>query len=179
HELRMAVNLSARHLSDLALPRQVADALTRHGIPPAMLVLEVTETGILADPARVDAVIGTLRELGVAISVDDYGTGHASLSYLKTLEVDELKIDKSFVVDMGRDNHDFIIVRSTIALATDLGLRVIAEGIEDEETAVALRELGCDVGQGYHLGRPTTPDQILLRLNSERSFAAPWPAATP
>ncbi|HEY5555005.1 MAG TPA: EAL domain-containing protein, partial [Cellulomonas sp.] len=178
HELRMAVNLSARHLSDLALPRQVAEALTRHGIPPAMLVLEVTETGILADPARVDAVIGTLRELGVAIAVDDYGTGHASLSYLKHLEVDELKIDKSFVVDMGRDNHDFIIVRSTIALALDLGLRVIAEGIEDEETAVALRDLGCDVGQGYHLGRPTTPDQILLRLNNERSLAAPCPAAT-
>lgn len=178
HELRMAVNLSARHLSDLALPRQVAEALTRHGIPPAMLVLEVTETGILADPARVDAVIGTLRELGVAIAVDDYGTGHASLSYLKRLEVDELKIDKSFVVDMGRDNHDFIIVRSTIALALDLGLRVIAEGIEDEETAVALRDLGCDVGQGYHLGRPTTPDQILLRLNNERSLAAPRPVAT-
>ncbi|HEX5333550.1 MAG TPA: EAL domain-containing protein [Cellulomonas sp.] len=178
HELRMAVNLSARHLSDLALPRQVAEALTRHGIPPAMLVLEVTETGILADPARVDAVIGTLRELGVAIAVDDYGTGHASLSYLKTLEVDELKIDKSFVVDMGRDTHDFIIVRSTIALALDLGLRVIAEGIEDEETAVALRALGCGVGQGYHLGRPTTPDQILLRLDDERSLAASRPAAT-
>ena len=172
HELRMAVNLSARHLSDLALPRQVAEALARHGIPPAMLVLEVTETGILADPARVDAVIGTLRELGVAIAVDDYGTGHASLSYLKTLEVDELKIDKSFVVDMGRDTHDFIIVRSTIALALDLGLRVIAEGIEDEQTAVALRDLGCDVGQGYHLGRPTTPHQIMLRLDDERSLAA-------
>ena len=173
HELRMAVNLSARHLSDLALPRQVADALTRHGIPPALLVLEVTETGILAEPARVDVVIGTLRELGVAISVDDYGTGHASLSYLKRLEVDELKIDKSFVSDMGRDNHDFIIVRSTIALAQDLGLRVIAEGIEDEETALALRELGCDVGQGYHLGRSTTPDRILARLNDERPVAAP------
>ncbi|PVU84294.1 GGDEF-domain containing protein (plasmid) [Cellulomonas sp. WB94] len=179
HELRMAVNLSARHLSDLALPRQVAEALRRHSIPPEMLVLEVTETGILADPARVDAVIATLRQLGVAIAVDDYGTGHASLSYLKTLEVDELKIDKSFVVDMGRDTHDFIIVRSTIALALDLDLRVIAEGIEDEETAVALRELGCDVGQGYHLGRPTTPDQILLRLNSERLLAAARDAATP
>ncbi|MGV8977752.1 MAG: putative bifunctional diguanylate cyclase/phosphodiesterase [Cellulomonas sp.] len=178
HELRMAVNLSARHLSDLALPRQVAEALARHSIPPAMLVLEVTETGILADPARVDVVIATLRNLGVGIAVDDYGTGHASLSYLKRLEVDELKIDRSFVVDMGRDNHDFIIVRSTIALALDLGLRVIAEGIEDEETAAALCALGCGVGQGYHLGRPTTPDQILLRLANERSLAAESPAAT-
>ena len=173
HELRMAVNLSARRLSDLALPGQVAEALMRHGIPPALLVLEVTETGILADPARVDVVIGTLRDLGVAIAVDDYGTGNASLSYLKRLEVDELKIDKSFVIDMRRDKHDFIIVGSTIALALDLGLRVIAEGIEDEATAVALRELGCDVGQGYHLGRPTTPDQILLRLDGERRLAAP------
>ena len=173
HELRMAVNLSARHLSDLALPSQVAEALMTHGIPPALLVLEVTETGILTDPARVDVVIGTLRDLGVAIAVDDYGTGNASLSYLKRLEVDELKIDKSFVIDMRRDKHDFIIVRSTIALALDLGLRVIAEGIEDEATATALRELGCDVGQGYHLGRPTTPDQILLRLDGERRLAGP------
>ncbi|NMM16292.1 MAG: EAL domain-containing protein [Cellulomonas sp.] len=173
HELRMAVNLSARHLSDLALPSQVAEALMTHGIPPALLVLEVTETGILTDPARVDFVIGTLRDLGVAIAVDDYGTGNASLSYLKRLEVDELKIDKSFVIDMRRDKHDFIIVRSTIALALDLGLRVIAEGIEDEATATALRELGCDVGQGYHLGRPTTPDQILLRLDGERRLAGP------
>jgi diguanylate cyclase (GGDEF)-like protein len=173
HELRMAVNLSARHLSDLTLPRQVAEAPMRHGIPPALLVLEVTETGILADPARVDVVIGTLRDLGVAIAVDDYGTGHASLSYLKRLEVDEPKIDKSFVIDMGRDKHDFIIVRSTITLDLGLGLRVIAEGIEDEATAVALRELGCDVGQGYQLGRPTTPDQILLRMDGERRLAAP------
>lgn len=168
HDVRMAVNLSARHLSDLALPRRVTEALDAHGVPPAALVLEVTETGILADPARVDVVIGALRDLGVAIAVDDYGTGHASLSYLKRLEVDELKVDRSFVSDMGRDHHDFIIVRSTIALARDLGLRVIAEGIQDEETAVALRDLGCDIGQGFHLGRPTTPDRVLERLDAER-----------
>ncbi|WP_249382026.1 bifunctional diguanylate cyclase/phosphodiesterase [Actinotalea sp. K2] len=168
HDLRMAVNLSARHLSDLALPRQVHDALTRHHIPPGALVLEVTETGILADPARVDVVIAALRRLGVAIAVDDYGTGHASLSYLKRLEVDELKVDRSFVSDMGRDHHDFIIVRSTIALARDLGLRVIAEGIEDEGTALTLRGLGCGVGQGYHLGRPTTPELIQVRMDDER-----------
>jgi diguanylate cyclase (GGDEF)-like protein len=171
HDLRMAVNLSARHLSDLALPRQITEALTRHGIPPSALVLEVTETGILSDPARADVVIAALRELGVAIAVDDYGTGHASLTYLRRLEIDELKVDKSFVSDMGRDPHDFIIVRSTIALAQDLGLRVVAEGIEDQETAVALRTLGCTVGQGFHLGRPTTPEQILLRLDEERRIA--------
>ena len=173
YDLHMAVNLSARHLSDLALPGQVAEALNRHSIPPGALVLEVTETGILSVPARVDTVISALRTLGVAIAVDDYGTGHASLSYLKQLEVDELKVDKSFVSNMGRDTHDFIIVRSTIALARDLGLRVVAEGIEDEETALALRDLGCHIGQGYHLGRPTTADQILLRLRDEQQRATP------
>ena len=173
HNPRIAVNLSARHLSDLALPRQVAEALARHRIPAASLVLEVTETGILRYTARVDSVISALRKLGVAIAVDDYGTGHASLSYLKRLEVDELKVDRSFVSDMDRDHQDFIIVRSTVGLALDLGLRVIAEGVEDEKTALALRELGCEVGQGYHLGRPTTPDQILRRLNDGPQVAVP------
>lgn len=168
HTVRMAVNLSARHLSDVALPRQVADALARHGVPAEALVLEVTETGILLDPVRADGVIATLRDLGVALAVDDYGTGHASLSYLKRLEIDELKVDKSFVSDMGSDRNDFIIVRSTIALARDLGLRVVAEGIEDAETMTVLRELGCDVGQGFHLGRPATVDVATTRLESER-----------
>ncbi len=173
--LRLAVNLSARHLSDLALPRQVSEALRRHDVPADALVLEVTETGILSDPARVDVVIATLRLLGVAVSVDDYGTGHASLSYLKRLEVDELKIDKSFVSDMGREGHDFIIVRSTIALALDLGLRVIAEGIEDEETARTVQDLGCAIGQGFHLGRPTDPEHIRQRLVAERPSPVPRP----
>ncbi|MCR6493582.1 bifunctional diguanylate cyclase/phosphodiesterase [Cellulomonas sp. P24] len=174
HDIRMAVNLSARHLSDLALPRQIAEALAKHHIPAAALVLEVTETGILSDPTRADSVIGALRELGVGIAVDDYGTGNASLSYLKRLRIDELKVDRSFVSDMATDRHDLIIVRSTIALALALGLRVVAEGIEDEPTTAALRELGHVIGQGYHLGRPTTPDQTLRRLDAERhSGAAP------
>jgi diguanylate cyclase (GGDEF)-like protein len=164
HELRLAVNLSARHLSDLALPRQVREALRRHQVPADSLVLEVTETAILSDPVRVDAVITALRALGVGLAVDDYGTGHASLSYLKRLRIDELKVDRSYVSDMGRDHHDFVIVRSTIALARDLGLRVIAEGIEEEATAVALEQLGCAIGQGYHLGRPTAPAAISALL---------------
>ncbi len=171
HRLRLAVNLSARHLSDLALPRQVAGALARHAVPPSDLVLEVTETAILFDPVRADIVIAGLRDLGVAIAVDDYGTGQASLSYLKRLEVDELKIDRSFVTDMRTDQHDFVIVRSTVGLARDLGLRVVAEGIEDEATAVSLRALGCAVGQGFHLGRPTTPDHIGRLLRDERAAA--------
>ncbi|WP_209289004.1 EAL domain-containing protein, partial [Escherichia coli] len=94
---------------------------------------------------------------------------HASLNYLKRLDVDELKVDRSFVSDMGRDHHDFIIVRSTITLARDLGLRVIAEGVQEEATAVSLRDLGCAIGQGFHLARPTTPEEIGVRLRSERT----------
>lgn len=167
HDVRMSVNLATRHLSDLALPRQVCSALERHGVPADRLVLEVTETGILSDPARVDVVIAALRELGVGIAVDDYGTGHASLSYLKRLAIDELKVDRSFVSDMRSDHHDFVIVRSTIGLATDLGLRVVAEGIEEEETADELHRMGCSIGQGYHLGRPTTEAEVLARLDAD------------
>lgn len=170
HDLRMAVNLSARHLSDLGLPGQVSRAAAKHGVPLNALVLEVTETGILSDPVRADVVIHALRELGVEIAIDDYGTGNASLSYLKRLEIDELKIDRSFVSNIGTHNQDLIIVRSTIALALDLGLRVVAEGIEDEATTQSLHALGQVIGQGYHLGYPVPPEEIQTRLEAERQM---------
>ncbi len=176
-DVRLAVNLSTRHLSDLALPGQVSDTLVRYDVPARSLTLEVTETGIMSDPSRAGIVIGALRRLGVAIAVDDYGTGHASLTYLKRLEVDELKIDRSFVSDMGDDPSDYIIVRSTIALAHDLGLRVVAEGIEDETTARSLRDLGCGVGQGFWLGMPTSSAAILARLAAETDAHARGQAA--
>lgn len=160
HDVRVAVNLSARLLSDLALPQQVAIALKRHDVPAGSLVLEVTETGILADAVRADAVVRALRALGVAIAIDDYGTGNASLSYLKRLEIDELKMDRSFVSNIGSDDYDLIIVTSTIALANALGLRVVAEGIGDQQTMEALRDLGCPIGQGYHLGYPVPAEQM-------------------
>ena len=172
NDLRMAVNLSARLLSDLALPDQVAEALARHHLPASCLVLEVTETAILADAGRADAVVRALRALGVAIAIDDYGTGNASLNYLKQLEVDELKIDKSFVINIGTEDHDLIIVQSTISLATALGLRVVAEGIEDEATALTLHGLGCPIGQGYHLGYPGPPSQIAQIFENGRAGAA-------
>ena len=171
HELRMSVNLSARHLSDLALPGQIDAALERHGVPAAALVLEVTETGILSDPARADVVIRALRRLGVGIAIDDYGTGNASLSYLRRLEIDELKIDRTFVGSISAVDHDLIIVRSTIELALALGLRVVAEGIENAETGEALRALGGVIGQGFHLGRPIEADAISERLDLERHEA--------
>ncbi|NYI41677.1 putative bifunctional diguanylate cyclase/phosphodiesterase [Demequina lutea] len=178
YEVRMAVNLSARHLSDLGLPDQVADIAARHNVPLSSLVLEVTETAILSDPIRADAVIKTLRGLGVEISIDDYGTGNASLSYLKRLEIDELKIDRSFVSNIRIDDHDLIIVKSTIGLALALGLRVVAEGIEDGPTTAALRELGGVLGQGYHLGRPGPPEQIGARLADEHRAGARAKAAS-
>mgnify|MGYP002277519556 CR=1 FL=1 len=171
HELRMSVNLSARHLSDLALPGQIDAALERHGVPAAALVLEVTETGILSDPARADVVIRALRRLGVGIAIDDYGTGNASLSYLRRLEIDELKIDRTFVGSISAVDHDLIIVRSTIELALALGLRVVAEGIENAETGEALRALGGVIGQGFHLGRPIEAAAISERLDLERHEA--------
>jgi diguanylate cyclase (GGDEF)-like protein len=168
HELRMAINLSARHLGDLALPVRIWQATERHGIPPSMLVLEVTETGILADPDRANVVIRSLRELGVEISIDDYGTGNASLSYLRSLEVDEMKVDRSFIANIASNRHDLIIVRSMIALALALGLRVVAEGIEDEPTTNALRAIGGVIGQGHHLGQPVSAEVIEARLEDER-----------
>jgi diguanylate cyclase (GGDEF)-like protein len=171
-DLRLAVNLSARHLSDLALPEQVSQAAALHGVPLAALVLEVTETGILSDPVRADVVLRTLRSRGVEISIDDYGTGNASLSYLKRLEIDELKIDRTFVRDIGSDVHDLIIVRSTIELALALDLRVVAEGIEDEPTTQTLRGMGHVIGQGYHLGEPGSPEQIEARMRGESHAAS-------
>lgn len=164
HRIRIAVNLSARHLSDLDLPDQVATALAKHGVPPGALVLEVTETGILSDPFRAEVVVRALRGQGIEISIDDYGTGNSSLTHLKRLRVDELKIDRSFVSNVVRDSHDHAIARSTVALATALGLRVVAEGIEDQATADALIALGCGIGQGYHLGRPEAPEVLTARL---------------
>ncbi len=168
HDVRMSVNLSARHLSDLGVPQQVALALQRHGVPASSLVLEVTETAILSDPARANLVICGLRALGITIAIDDYGTGNASLSYLRRLEVDELKIDRLFVSNIRAEGHDMIIVRSTIALALELGLRVVAEGVEDQPTIDTLRGFGEVVAQGYHVGRPGPADAVeamLIRVN--------------
>ncbi len=169
HHLRVAVNLSARHLSDVGLAQQIYEALSRYQVPPSALVLEITETGILSDTVRADMVIRAVRGIGVEIAIDDYGTGNASLSYLKRLQVDELKVDRSFVVNIGSDHHDLIIVRSTIALALALDLRVVAEGVEDETSATALAKLGGVLGQGFHLGPPGSADDITARLDYERN----------
>src|SRR3954447_22069271 len=158
--LGVSVNLSARQLTDLDLPRDVEALLRDYGLPPAMLTLEVTESTIMADPSRTLTILRLLAELGVCLSIDDFGTGYSSLSYLKRVDAHELKIDKSFIMGMSHNSNDAVIVRSTIELGHNLGLRMVAEGVEDAATWRLLRGLGCDVVQGYHLSRPLPPDQI-------------------
>jgi EAL domain-containing protein (putative c-di-GMP-specific phosphodiesterase class I) len=156
----VSVNLSVRHLTDLELPDQVGATLRRHGVAAEQLTLEVTESTIMNDPSRAVIVLSRLRALGVRIAVDDYGTGYSSLAYLKRLAVDELKIDKTFIMGMRTDDNDAVIVRSTIELGHNLGLQLVAEGVEDVETWQMLLPLGCDVLQGYHLSRPLPADQL-------------------
>jgi diguanylate cyclase (GGDEF)-like protein len=159
--LGVAVNISVRCLTDLELPRQIAGLLGHWGVPPESLTLEVTETSIMVDPTRTMTVLGLLRDLGVSLSIDDFGTGYSSLAYLKRLEAHELKIDKSFVFSMTVNSNDAVIVRSTIELGHNLGLRLVAEGVENAETWMMLTALGCDVIQGYHLSRPLPADKVL------------------
>lgn len=128
--------------------------LRAHGVAGGDLRLEVTESAVMADPARAGLVLARLAATGLGISVDDYGTGCSSLAYLKRLPIDELKIDRAFVRHLVMDEADRTIVASTIGLGHSLGLRVIAEGVEDQATWEALAALGCDAVQGYHLGRP-------------------------
>jgi diguanylate cyclase (GGDEF)-like protein len=159
-DLRVAVNLGAADLLDPRLPGDVAVLLSEHGVAADRLKLEITETIVMADPKRGRAVLDELRALGIAIALDDFGTGHSSLSYLKNLPIDELKVDRSFVMGIAGDERDAAIVRSTVQLARSLGLRVVAEGVEDAETWSLLLDLGCDEAQGYHLARPLPSEEL-------------------
>ena len=162
HQFGVAVNLAMSSLHDAQLPNTVAALVERAGIAPGNLTLEITEGGLMADPARAMAVLTRLDSLGVQIAIDDFGTGYSSLSYLKRMPVDELKIDRSFVLGMGAGqvDKDLAIVRSVIALGRALELRVVAEGVETAEALELVRDAGCDVVQGYHLSRPLPPLQL-------------------
>jgi diguanylate cyclase (GGDEF)-like protein len=152
--LAVAVNITSRELIDLHFPDEVAELLAKWAVEPAQLELEITETTIMTDLPRTRSILARLRELGVRLAIDDFGSGHSSLGYLKRLPVDVLKIDKSFVMQMGQDPGDAAIVRSAIDVGHSLGLEVVAEGVEDERAKRRLEELGCDAFQGYYLGRP-------------------------
>jgi diguanylate cyclase (GGDEF)-like protein len=159
--LTVAVNLSVRNLLDLELPDQVGGLLQKWGLDPHWLELEITESSIIVDPARALSILKRLDDMNVGLAIDDFGTGYSSLSYLKRLPVRELKIDKSFVMGMAEDENDAAIVRSTIELGRNLGLRVIAEGVETEGAWTQLAALGCDIAQGFYLGKPTTAEKLI------------------
>jgi EAL domain-containing protein (putative c-di-GMP-specific phosphodiesterase class I) len=164
-DFSVAINLSARSLLDEGFRGEVEAALTRWHIPAHRLVLEVTETTIMADPARAHLILRDLASVGVWFAIDDFGTGYSSLAALKLLPVHHLKIDKSFVLNMHEDSNDATIVRSVIDLAHTLGLRTIAEGVESVETWNQLRDLGCDEAQGYLLARGLPPEDVPGWLN--------------
>ncbi len=167
--LPVSVNLSTRDLLDSQLPELVATLLARWNIAPSSLKLEITESAVMADAERAIDVLGQLRAMGVRIAVDDFGTGYSSLSYLKRLPVDELKIDRSFVEHIASDENDVAIVRSTVSLAHDLGLTVVAEGIEDRASWDVLARLGCDIVQGYYVSKPLAADALVEWLRQQPS----------
>jgi diguanylate cyclase (GGDEF)-like protein len=169
-DLSVAVNLSTRSLHDADLLDEVSRLLRRHGVPASRLTLEVTESSVMADPARAIALLHQLRALGVRLSVDDFGTGYSSLSYLKSLPVNEVKIDRSFVTDLSAQGEDVAIVRAIVDLGRHLGLEVVAEGAEDQPTWDLLASMGCDLVQGWHLARAMPVADLVpwLRARSAR-----------
>ncbi len=158
--LRVAVNISARDLLDYHLPEEVRELLERWKVEPQLLELEITEKSALSDIPRARSILAQLSELGVKLAIDDYGTGNSSLAYFRRLPVDVLKIDRSFVMRMMESEDDAAIVRSTVRLGHELGLRVIAEGVEDGDCNRRLAELGCDVVQGFYFGRAMAASEI-------------------
>lgn len=180
YPLTMAINLSARNLHDLTLPASVLAALTESGMDAKFLTLEITESAVMSNPSSGLVILTELDRMGVTLAIDDFGTGYSSLAYLKRLPVNELKIDKSFVTDMAEDENDAVIVRSTIDLAHNLGLKVTAEGVETQDVWDVLEILGCDFSQGYFMGRPMSADKLdawLLESVYSQAQAGPLYAA--
>ena len=173
--LTVAVNLSARNLLDTGLPSDVGRVLARHGLPADRLVLEITETTMMSELDVVEEVLATLRNMGVQLSVDDFGTGYSSLAFLQRVAVNEVKIDRSFVAGAASSESDRALVRATVQLAHSLGARAVGEGVEDADLADALRELGCDYAQGYHLGRPVPAEVLRDELGLRTTGRVPSP----
>ncbi len=164
----VAVNLSVRNLQDPLFPDKIKALIDEHCGEPTRLRLEITETAIMADPARALTVLDELSGMGVNLSIDDFGTGYSSLAHLKQMPVNELKIDKSFVLGMLEDENDAVIVRSIIDLAHNIGITVVAEGVESEALYLKLREMGCDVAQGYYIGRPMLIEEFMKWLSCSK-----------
>jgi len=177
--MKLAVNLSTRDLLDPDLPLRLADAIARHELAPDSLVLEITESAIMDDPDRALHTLQHLRAMGVRLSIDDFGTGYSSLSYLKSLPVQELKMDRSFVMSMAADEHDAKIVQSTVELAHSLGLSVVAEGVENRATWEMLQLLGCDEAQGHLIAKPMPAGQFAAWVAAWHPPHPPQPPQPP
>jgi len=170
HKITMAINLSTQNIQDQTLFQVIQDILSTYDFPPESLVLEVTESAMMLEPEHANLTLSRLDAIGVWISIDDFGTGFSSLAYLRQLPVDELKIDKSFIMHMQNNENDAVIVRSTIDLARNLGLKVVAEGIEDAGTWEMLVLLGCDYGQGFYMSKPQPANELEQWLQLQ----TPW-----
>jgi EAL domain-containing protein (putative c-di-GMP-specific phosphodiesterase class I) len=167
--ITVAVNLSASDLLDEGLAGRIERLLGDAGVPACALELEITESVLITDPRRAREVLEQLRELGLRIAVDDYGTGYCALAYLRDLPIDELKIDRSFIAHITADPRSAAIVQSTVELAHALGLKLVAEGVEEQDALVALAAFGCDYAQGYHFSRPLTADAFAAWARLERA----------
>jgi EAL domain-containing protein (putative c-di-GMP-specific phosphodiesterase class I) len=172
HDIGLAVNLSTQDLFDELLGDRIERRLEQFGLAPEVLTVEITEGSLLVDGPRTRATIDRLHRIGVHLSIDDFGTGYSSLSYLRMLPVSELKIDRSFVTDLLTEQQDEVIVRSTIDLGHNLGMRVVAEGVEDLGVADRLRELTCDIVQGFGIARPMPLDQLVAWLDARHEADA-------
>jgi diguanylate cyclase (GGDEF)-like protein/PAS domain S-box-containing protein len=162
--VHVAVNVSAKSLQDQTLPARVQALLDKWQVDPRFLKVEITESSIMADPAHALAIMSMLQSMGVRLSVDDFGTGYSSLTHLRQLPIDEIKIDKSFVLGMLESEADAAIVRTVIDLAHNLGKQVCAEGVENPETLTRLTEMGCDLAQGYWISRPASAESFMQWL---------------
>mgnify|MGYP002336288771 CR=1 FL=1 len=178
YAIPVAINLCARSVQDASLVDEIAQLLQEFALSPERVLIEITEGAVMADQGNAVKVMRRIAALGVRFSMDDFGTGYSSLSYLQQLPVAELKIDKSFITNMLASDNDRVIVRSTIELGHNLGLTVVAEGVENQAVWDVLRELGCDVGQGFHLGSPLPEGSLLPWLESAAVRSETRQAAT-
>ena len=171
-EFGIAVNLSARLLTDKGFTLRVSALLARHRLAPEHLTLELTETAALTDSGEGLDMITRLRDLGINIAIDDYGTGLSTLDYLKKIPANEIKIDQSFVKGIADNRSDRLMVQSTIGLAHSLGRKVVAEGVEHRDILDLLIEMGCDIAQGFAIGRPMSLDSLTRRIASDHKRTA-------
>jgi len=168
----MSVNISAVNLQEKAFAENITHLLEEHGVEPGQLILEVTETATMINPQAALAALRVLYDAGIRLAIDDFGTGYSSLSYIRKLPVHEIKIDRSFVMEMDSNCDDATIVRTTINMCHDLGFEVVAEGVESNATCELLRSMSCDIMQGFYLARPMPDERVAPWLYDYRDGTA-------